>query len=138
MTIRKPSLVGGVEVLLQVVDDDAAGLGIVGEHAEVEGVVVVEHPHFGVEGRGLALARIVLNEAARDRRLAPGGSVERAVERHEAGGANSLKPPIRVAPFRSRLQCSGSNSRPAAGTAPVPAHRHHQKPRTRQQARSNG
>ena len=63
----------GVEVLLQVVDDDAAGIVVAGEHAEIERVVVVEDAHLGVEGRRLAFARVVLDEV-----LAPSAPRPRA------------------------------------------------------------
>ena len=43
--------VAGVEVLPQLVDDDLGRRRILREHADVEGVVVVEQPDLGFKGR---------------------------------------------------------------------------------------
>ena len=69
-------------------------LVVLGEHAEVERVVVVEHAHFGVEGRRLALARVVLDEVLATGASRQAGFVERPVERHRCGGPNGQQPPF--------------------------------------------
>ena len=65
-----------------------AGSSSLREHAEVERLVVVEHPDLGIEGGRLAFPRLVLHEVARERRLGPRGLVERAVESNRAGRAD--------------------------------------------------
>jgi hypothetical protein len=55
----------GVEVLLQVVDDDAARLIVPRKHAEIECIVVVEHSHFRIVGGRFALSGLVLDEVVR-------------------------------------------------------------------------
>ena len=76
-TVRVP----GVEVLTQLVDDDFGRRRIFGEHADVDGVAVVEQLDLGLEGRRLALARIVLHEVGRQRCRCPRRLVESPVER---------------------------------------------------------
>ena len=75
----------GVEVLLQVADDDAGRLLVFGEHAEVERIVVVEDPHLRIVGGRLAFPGLALYEVARERCDGPGGLVERPVESNRAG-----------------------------------------------------
>ena len=72
--------VAGAEVLLQVVDDDPRGLVVVGEHPEVQSLIVIEHTDLGVVGRRRALARLVLDEAARHGRCAPRRFVDHAIQ----------------------------------------------------------
>ena len=70
----------GAEVLLQVVDDDAARFAVFGEHTEIDGIIVVDDPHFRVERGGCALARIVLDEVTRHWSRLPCDFVEHPVE----------------------------------------------------------
>ena len=103
----------GVEVLAQLVDDDRAGLGILREHADVDGAIVVQQPDLGLVGRRLALARIVLHEAGGQRRRRPRRLVELAVERDRPLRLRRLQPPVSRAPCRNR-------SRRSAWSAPRP------------------
>ena len=70
----------GVEILPQLVDDDLAGLGVFGEHPDVECGVVVEQLDFGVERGRLTFARVVLHEVFGNRRPGPRGLVQPAIE----------------------------------------------------------
>ena len=69
-------------------------LAIVREHAEVEVVRVVEHAHFGVFGRRLSFARIVLDEAASRPAPGPVRLVQRAVDRDRTGGPHGRQPAL--------------------------------------------
>ena len=73
--------VGGVEVLAQLVDDDLRRLGIFREYADVDRAVVVQQLDFGLVGRRLTLAGIVLDEAGSHHRRRPRRFVQLAVER---------------------------------------------------------
>ena len=104
---RKPSLVPGVEVLLQVVDDDAGRVVVLGKDAEVDRVVVVEDAHLGVEGGRLAFARIVLDEVcAPPARSCQAGSSS-TPSSVSARGADARSAAVRRALSRSRSDRPG-------------------------------
>ena len=113
----------GVEVLAQLVDDDLAGLGVLGEHADVERAVVIEQPDFGVVGRRRAFARIVLDESIGQRSTGPGWLVELAVEHDRPRGLRRRQ--LAIAASRRVVNhgrwwflcdCGGSRAKqPAAG-----------------------
>ena len=94
MTIRKRVARRGVEVLLQVADDDRRRVIVMREDTEVERLVVIKDAHFGVEGRRLSLAGFVLEKPAGNRRVAPGRFVQRSVERHRTGCARGQEPSL--------------------------------------------
>ena len=81
MTTWKPSAFPVLKSLRSSLTMISAGLGILGEHADVDGAVVVEQLDLGLEGRRLALARVVLHEVGRQRRRCPRRLVEFPVER---------------------------------------------------------
>ena len=84
----------GREITRQVVHDDPLGLVVVGEGPDIEELVVVEHPHFGLEGRRHPLVRVALGEPGGDRRALPLVLVEDAVHLDGPGGAGRRKPPL--------------------------------------------
>ena len=64
----------------RVGDDDARGIAVVEKDADVQRLVVVDHPDFGrLRGR-LSLLRVGLEEAVVDRRVLPGEIVQHAVD----------------------------------------------------------
>ena len=94
MTTWKPSAVPVLKSLRSSLTMICAGFGILGEHADVERAVVVEQLDFGVEGRRLALARIVLHEVGRERRRRPRRLIELAVERDRPLRLRGLQPAL--------------------------------------------
>ena len=91
----------GVEVLLQIADDDVGGRAVVGEDAEIQRLLVVGDAHFGLLRRRLPFVRLALQEAAGDRRVAPDRLVERAVDRDRRRRSSPPRDAARGAPFRS-------------------------------------
>ena len=73
-------LIAAGEVLADLVDDDAGGIGVAAERADVEIVGVVGDAHFGDLGGRLAFVRIGLDEVRGRHRARPDLFVERAVD----------------------------------------------------------
>ena len=65
-------------------------LGVVAEHADVNGVGTEDDAELGLLGRRLAVIGIDLDEVGRGLRAAPDGLVEVAVERDGLAGRQAL------------------------------------------------
>jgi hypothetical protein len=89
-------VVAGVEILLQVIDDDPRRLLVSRKYGEVQRLIVIEHANFGVVRRGHAFPRFVLNEAGRDRCIAPRRFVECAIDDDGTGGPDGGQPPLQT------------------------------------------
>ena len=74
MTMRKASLAAVLKSFFRSLNNDRRGIVVSGEDAEVDRLVVVQDADLGVERGGLALVRLVLQEAGGDRRLRQAGS----------------------------------------------------------------
>ncbi|MEZ5420302.1 MAG: hypothetical protein R2708_23595 [Vicinamibacterales bacterium] len=89
-------LLGGGEVLVDVVHHDARRIGIETAGADVEEGIVVGDEHLGLFGGRLALPRVGLDEVAGRRRPLPQGFVEDAVDDGWCGGADGRERPAAV------------------------------------------
>ena len=74
----------GREVPREVVHDHPVRV-VVSERAEVKELVVVEHPHLGLEGRRHPLVRVALRESRSDRRSGPLVFIEDTVDPDRLG-----------------------------------------------------
>ena len=92
----EPVAVARGEILLQVIDDDPRRLVVVGEHTEVQRLVVIEHSNLGVVGRRRAFTRLVLNEAARRGRTAPRSFVNHSIDGDGTRRSNRREPPLQT------------------------------------------
>ena len=77
----KVSCSPAAKILADVVDDDAGGIGVVADDADVERVAIEGEADFGQLGRRLSFVRLGLEESAAGRRGRHTVFVERAVER---------------------------------------------------------
>ena len=87
-------LLAGDEILADVVDDHAGGIGVVADDADVERVAIEGEAHLGQLGGGLPFVRLGLDESGRAAAVAPDLFVEGAVE-HDRRQRTATAPTVR-------------------------------------------